>query len=100
MAGHSQNRTVDQRGVCPQCGKRGLGKETTTFDASRRVMVQLRRCRYCKNSMRIETRPSQNMPTIICPDCGPQHVTPHTYISGIPAAGECPECGDTLFYAP
>jgi ribosomal protein S27AE len=34
-----------------------------------------------------------------CPDCGPVVVVADVWESGKPVSGECPECGERLYFA-
>jgi hypothetical protein len=47
MAGHSQNRGCEPKGLCPACGRRGLGKGQKVFDKATRRLRLFRQCRYC-----------------------------------------------------
>lgn len=38
------------------------------------------------------------MKKISCPDCGPVVVEVNTFASGRPIAGDCPECGERLYF--
>jgi ribosomal protein S27AE len=35
---------------------------------------------------------------ITCPDCGPVTVVADVWEGGKPCSGECPECGDRLYF--
>lgn len=41
----------------------------------------------------------QDDPVIVCPDCGPVRVVGDVFERGRPISGECPKCGDRLYFA-
>ena len=43
-----------------------------------------------------EQRPATHK--TVCPDCGPVVVSVDVYDSGKPLSGECPQCGERLYF--
>lgn len=55
----------------------------------------------CKNAVEAYVcvgESSDGRVPIRCPDCGYVEVVPDTFDRGIPASGECPGCGDRLYF--